>query len=211
MTRPIDDGQNQPAVPSNRDQDAPKSFSEAWWQVIDSWPKPLRYAALRTVSFVVFGTAAWSALSDHSRGAVIRTLHLPFGHTLPALPHHTGWVFLGYYDANSRKFDAEGPSFTFLRRRDTASIVPNKGDVIRLSATHSVMMYRRGDGSLAPMEYICSEEDTYDPYSYDTHIDLPKGTRLVIRDIQNDCRDYRQDGAWVALWVRIHTRVGKPW
>jgi hypothetical protein len=191
-------------ISQNQGETPPKSLSEAWWREIQRWPRPLRYAALATVSIVALGFAGWSALPEHLQEKIIQRLHVPWTNNLPALPENTGWLFLGFYNAENYTFDAEGPSFTFVKRLQSSHPqIPSKGDVIRLEKRHRVMMTKHFGGRWAPLEHICSEEDTYDPENFDTGVRLPKGAQLVIRDIQDDCRDYRQSGNWVALWVRV--------
>jgi hypothetical protein len=118
-----------------------------------------------------------------------------------SLSFDSGWILLGYYDLTGKHYINVGPFFavvasTYTEKED----IPRKGDQIRLEKSlhvyimdyhtygllhQSEAMWKVPGGKLRPEDY--------------TGVELPKGTKLEIRDIS--LGQFPEEPA--AVWARV--------
>jgi hypothetical protein len=118
-----------------------------------------------------------------------------------SLPFDSGWIQLGYYDMTAKHFTNAKPFFTVVASSYTDKAdIPRTGDQIRLEKLlHVYIMDYRNSGLSQQFKAMWEVPGgKLRPEDY-TGVELPKGTKLEIRDIS--LGQFPEEPA--AVWARV--------
>jgi hypothetical protein len=159
----------------------------------------IRLIIVLTWTVAIIGIASWVYTSTREPPTVPRGGNWsPYG---PPLPFNTGWIFVGYYDANRRVF-IEGPTSTVAFRptgAERGGVVPEIGDVLRVRKPRRVIIAAYRTSGLK--HQLTSPPLVNDITNADdeTGVELPEGAFVIVRDVEISGYPGRASSVWARV------------